>query len=257
MAEIESRARRIVERMAMLLQGSLMARYADEACASAFLSSRLGGEGGQAFGTLPAGTDFARIIERHRAVGPSARRSGSSAGSDRGRGRLVQQVRRADRAGEAAGVMADLRGELRASDARKLKDLAVIPGDDRGGRRDGAARRGSRRCVPAQACRRTRGSGWRGGRRRGRARHAGCACTPQPGPGPRRRAGASGSRSGRLSRRSAARRSRGGVLRCAQGDEGVIGPMRVELLSAEAARSTPSHLAWAFSSATKSLIARA
>jgi putative acyl-CoA dehydrogenase len=59
MDEIESRARRIVERMAMLLQGSLMDRYADEASASAFLSSRLGGDGGQAFGTLPAGTDSA------------------------------------------------------------------------------------------------------------------------------------------------------------------------------------------------------
>ena len=68
MNEIESRARRIVERMAMLLQGSLMDRYADEASASAFLSSRLGSEGGQAFGTLPAGTDSARIIERHRAA---------------------------------------------------------------------------------------------------------------------------------------------------------------------------------------------
>ena len=68
MTEIESRARRIVERMAMLLQGSLMDRYADEASAAAFLSSRLGGQGGQAFGTLPAGTDSARIIERHRAA---------------------------------------------------------------------------------------------------------------------------------------------------------------------------------------------
>ena len=66
MDEIESRARRIVERMAMLLQGSLMDRYGDDASAAAFLSSRLGGEGGQAFGTLPAGTDCARIVERHR-----------------------------------------------------------------------------------------------------------------------------------------------------------------------------------------------
>ena len=68
MDEIESRARRIVERMAMLVQGSLMDRYGDEASAAAFLSSRLGGEGGQAFGTLPAGTDCARIVERHRAA---------------------------------------------------------------------------------------------------------------------------------------------------------------------------------------------
>ncbi len=68
MTEIESRARRIVERMAMLLQGSLMDRYADEASASAFLASRLGGEGGQAFGTLPGRHRQRRIIDRHRAV---------------------------------------------------------------------------------------------------------------------------------------------------------------------------------------------
>jgi putative acyl-CoA dehydrogenase len=62
---IESRARRIVERMALALQGSLLVRYGDEAVADAFCASRLGGDWGQAFGTLPAGTDFARIIERH------------------------------------------------------------------------------------------------------------------------------------------------------------------------------------------------
>ena len=63
---IESRARRVVERMALVLQGSLPVRYADEAVADAFCASRLGGDWGRAFGTLPAGTDFARIIERHR-----------------------------------------------------------------------------------------------------------------------------------------------------------------------------------------------
>jgi putative acyl-CoA dehydrogenase len=65
--DIEARARRVVERMALLLQGSLMARYADEALADAFLSSRLEGSWGHAFGTLPGGTDFTRIIDRHRA----------------------------------------------------------------------------------------------------------------------------------------------------------------------------------------------
>jgi putative acyl-CoA dehydrogenase len=66
--DLEARARRIVERMALLLQGSLMARYGDEASASAFAASRLGGDWGRAFGTLPAGTDFTRIIDRHRAI---------------------------------------------------------------------------------------------------------------------------------------------------------------------------------------------
>ena len=64
---IQSRARRIVERMAVALQASLLVRYGDEAVADAFCASRLSGDWGQAFGTLPAGTDFARIIERQPA----------------------------------------------------------------------------------------------------------------------------------------------------------------------------------------------
>jgi putative acyl-CoA dehydrogenase len=63
---IETRARHLVERMALALQGSLLVRYGDEAVADAFCASRLSGDWGQAFGTLPADTDFARIIERHR-----------------------------------------------------------------------------------------------------------------------------------------------------------------------------------------------
>ncbi|HEX6454922.1 MAG TPA: acyl-CoA dehydrogenase family protein [Solirubrobacterales bacterium] len=63
---IESRARRVVEKMALALQASLLVRYGDEAVADAFCASRLSGDWGQAFGTLPAGTDFGRIIERHR-----------------------------------------------------------------------------------------------------------------------------------------------------------------------------------------------
>jgi len=62
---IEVRARRVVERMALALQASLLVRFGDEAVADAFCASRLAGDWGQAFGTLPAGTDFGRIIERH------------------------------------------------------------------------------------------------------------------------------------------------------------------------------------------------
>ena len=47
------------------LQGSLAVRFADPAVADAFCASRLGGDWGHAFGTLPAGTDFERIIDRH------------------------------------------------------------------------------------------------------------------------------------------------------------------------------------------------
>jgi putative acyl-CoA dehydrogenase len=67
-ASLESRARSLVERMALALQGSLLVRHGDEVVADAFCSSRLDGDWGQAFGTLPAGTDFERIIDRHRAT---------------------------------------------------------------------------------------------------------------------------------------------------------------------------------------------
>ncbi|MFN8163480.1 MAG: acyl-CoA dehydrogenase family protein [Solirubrobacterales bacterium] len=63
---LEARARRVVERMALALQGSLLVRYGDPAVADAFCASRLSGDWGQAFGTLPAGVDFDRIIDRHR-----------------------------------------------------------------------------------------------------------------------------------------------------------------------------------------------
>jgi putative acyl-CoA dehydrogenase len=64
--EIEPRARYVVERMALALQGSLLVRHGDPAVADAFCASRLAGEGGRAFGTLPAGIDYAAIIDRHR-----------------------------------------------------------------------------------------------------------------------------------------------------------------------------------------------
>jgi putative acyl-CoA dehydrogenase len=66
MTDVELRARGLVERMALALQGSLLLRFGDPAVAEAFCSSRLDGDRGRAFGTLPRGTDFDRIIERHR-----------------------------------------------------------------------------------------------------------------------------------------------------------------------------------------------
>ena len=65
---IQHRARRVVEQMAISLQASLLVRYGDEAVADAFCATRLSGDWGYAFGTLPAGTDFTPIIERHRPV---------------------------------------------------------------------------------------------------------------------------------------------------------------------------------------------
>ncbi|WP_309113276.1 acyl-CoA dehydrogenase family protein [Saccharothrix sp.] len=62
-ADVEVRARHLVERMALALQASLLIRYAPNAVADAFCASRLGG-GGYAFGTLPAATDFTAVLER-------------------------------------------------------------------------------------------------------------------------------------------------------------------------------------------------
>jgi putative acyl-CoA dehydrogenase len=63
-ATLESRARRVVEDMALCLQGSLLVRHAPTAVADAFCASRLGGDGGLEYGTLPAGSDFGAIIAR-------------------------------------------------------------------------------------------------------------------------------------------------------------------------------------------------
>ena len=62
---LELRARRVVERLALALQGSLLVRYAPPAVADAFCASRLGGDGGLSFGTLPAGCDVEAIVARH------------------------------------------------------------------------------------------------------------------------------------------------------------------------------------------------
>ena len=66
---VEARARDLVERMALALQGSLLVRDGDPAVAEAFCASRLAGQHRLAFGTLPPGFHFTRIIERARPVG--------------------------------------------------------------------------------------------------------------------------------------------------------------------------------------------
>jgi putative acyl-CoA dehydrogenase len=66
LADIQFRARRLVELMALVLQGSLLVRYAPPAIADAFCASRLGGDWGIAFGTLPSTVDTKAIIERAR-----------------------------------------------------------------------------------------------------------------------------------------------------------------------------------------------
>jgi putative acyl-CoA dehydrogenase len=63
---LETRARRVVEGMALCLQGSLLVRNGASAVADAFCASRLAGDAGLEYGTLPAGVDFEAIIERSR-----------------------------------------------------------------------------------------------------------------------------------------------------------------------------------------------
>ncbi|MFE6668671.1 acyl-CoA dehydrogenase family protein [Streptomyces sp. NPDC057697] len=67
---IEARARRLAERMALVLQGSLLVRWAPPEVADAFCASRLGGDRGAAFGTLPHSLDLASVVERARPVAP-------------------------------------------------------------------------------------------------------------------------------------------------------------------------------------------
>jgi putative acyl-CoA dehydrogenase len=60
-------ARRVVEDLAIALQASLLVRSAPPEVADAFCAGRLG-EGGRAFGTLPATVDAPAIVERALAI---------------------------------------------------------------------------------------------------------------------------------------------------------------------------------------------
>ena len=60
----EENARYLVERMAVALQAACLIRHAPAAHADAFCATRVAQGGGRAFGTLPAGTNFAGIIGR-------------------------------------------------------------------------------------------------------------------------------------------------------------------------------------------------
>ncbi|WP_086768354.1 acyl-CoA dehydrogenase family protein [Streptomyces bobili] len=62
----QARARRIAERFALVLQGSLLVRFAPPEVADAFCATRLGGDGGGAFGTLPHTLDLRALVERAR-----------------------------------------------------------------------------------------------------------------------------------------------------------------------------------------------
>src|SRR5438270_6753712 len=63
-------ARDLTENLALALQASLMMRHSTPAMAEAFIASRLAGQHGQAFGTLPEGMDVKEIL--HGVVEPLA-----------------------------------------------------------------------------------------------------------------------------------------------------------------------------------------
>jgi putative acyl-CoA dehydrogenase len=60
----EASARTLVERLALVLQGALLVRDGHPAVADAFVATRLGGQGGRAFGTLPTTVDTSAILRR-------------------------------------------------------------------------------------------------------------------------------------------------------------------------------------------------
>jgi putative acyl-CoA dehydrogenase len=64
LADLEFRARALVDRMALAIQATLLVRHAPPAVVDAFCASRLGGDGYRNYGTLPSGTDCSSITDR-------------------------------------------------------------------------------------------------------------------------------------------------------------------------------------------------
>jgi len=64
LAELEYRARDVVDRMALALQAALLVQHAPAAVADAFCASRLAASGHHNYGALPRGVDCAAIVAR-------------------------------------------------------------------------------------------------------------------------------------------------------------------------------------------------
>jgi putative acyl-CoA dehydrogenase len=62
--DAERRARRLVESLALILCGSLVVRQSPSYVADAFCTSRLGGDWGNVYGTLPVRVNAAAIVKR-------------------------------------------------------------------------------------------------------------------------------------------------------------------------------------------------
>ena len=65
-SSLEPVARRVVETMAFVFQASLLLRHSTRHVAEAFCRTRLAGDRGYAFGTIPTGLDTRSIIDRAR-----------------------------------------------------------------------------------------------------------------------------------------------------------------------------------------------
>jgi putative acyl-CoA dehydrogenase len=69
----EAMARRLAQALALALQAALLVRHAPNAIGDAFCASRIAGDHGGAFGTLPQSIDFDAIIERASPCGRGGR----------------------------------------------------------------------------------------------------------------------------------------------------------------------------------------
>ncbi len=63
-SKVQTEARRFVETAAITLQANLLMQHAPNEVSDAFLASRVDGDWGHAYGTLPTGTDHRAIISR-------------------------------------------------------------------------------------------------------------------------------------------------------------------------------------------------
>jgi putative acyl-CoA dehydrogenase len=64
-SDSEGQARRLAEKLALALQASLLVRHGSPVVAEAFCITRLAGDHGYTFGTLPAGVDINTILSSH------------------------------------------------------------------------------------------------------------------------------------------------------------------------------------------------
>jgi putative acyl-CoA dehydrogenase len=62
--DLEFRARRLAEHIAVLLQAAQLLKFAPPAVADAFVATRVAGDHGAQFGTLPRGLDLGAILQR-------------------------------------------------------------------------------------------------------------------------------------------------------------------------------------------------